>query len=425
MRLKGLELQGFKSFADKIELQFGGGITGIVGPNGSGKSNIADAIRWVMGEQSAKSLRGGNMQDVIFSGTQKRKPLGFAEVSLIVDNTDKQLPLDFDEVVVTRRLFRSGESEYYINKSSVRLKDVHELFMDTGVGRDGYSMIGQGKIAEIISTKSEDRRTMFEEAAGITRFRYRKEEAERKLAHTRDNVQRVNDIITEIEGQIGPLKIQSEKAKKYLNLRDALRVLEVSVSLENIVRFRASVQEAEEQLLQLQGQLSDVDAQAADNERQTEEIFRRIAEAEQFAEQQREKQQGSMQSLADCKSDIGVLNGKIDGNNDNIKRIEAEIRELNARFDELEGASADEDGGLAALQQREREMCAQISALEEEDRRPASQAASAEQAGIEALHTDIVDALGSNAAVRSKISNCRALIQNFEQRGAAVAPGAR
>ena len=168
MRLKGLELQWFKSFADKIELQFGGGITGIVGPNGSGKSNIADAIRWVMGEQSAKSLRGGNMQDVIFSGTQKRKPLGFAEVSLIVDNTDKQLPLDFDEVVVTRRLFRSGESEYYINKSSVRLKDVHELFMDTGVGRDGYSMIGQGKIAEIISTKSEDRRTMFEEAAGIT-----------------------------------------------------------------------------------------------------------------------------------------------------------------------------------------------------------------------------------------------------------------
>ena len=220
MRLKSIEITGFKSFPDKIELEFPKGITCVVGPNGSGKSNISDAIRWVMGEQSVKMLRGGKMEDVIFSGTQKRKPLGFCEVGILVDNADKTLPIDFDEILVTRRLFRSGESEYYINKSGCRLKDIQELFMDTGLGKDGYSLVGQGRIDGIINGKPSERRTFFEEACGISKYRHRKDEAERKLANTNDNILRVEDIIIELESQLGPLKLQSEKAKKYLVYRD-------------------------------------------------------------------------------------------------------------------------------------------------------------------------------------------------------------
>ena len=229
MRLKSIEMTGFKSFADKTYVEFGNGITAIVGPNGSGKSNISDAVRWVMGEQSAKSLRSGNMQDVIFSGTQKRKPLGFAEVTLVVDNSDRALKIDYDEVAVTRRVFRSGEGEYFINKTAVRMKDIHELFMDTGIGRDGYSIISQGRVAEILSNKPEERRQMFEEASGITKYRYRKEEAQRKLARTTENIVRLNDIITELENQVEPLRIQSEKAKKYLIIRDELRAADVNL----------------------------------------------------------------------------------------------------------------------------------------------------------------------------------------------------
>lgn len=419
MRLKGLELQGFKSFADRTFLDFENGITAVVGPNGSGKSNISDAMRWVMGEQSAKSLRGGNMQDVIFSGTQKRKPLGYAEVSLIIDNSDKMLPVDFEEVVVTRRLFRSGESEYYINKSSVRLRDIHELFMDTGVGRDGYSIIGQGKISEIISTKSEDRRTMFEEAAGITKFRYRKEEAERKLAHTNDNVLRVNDIITEIEGQIGPLKLQSEKAKKYLNLRDKLKVLEVNVALKNIVKYRKIIDEVGEQIETLNAQLDAVNKQIEENEKQTEKIFTNINEAEKFADENRQKQQENVQVLSNCKSDIEVLKSKIEGNNENIKRIEAEITELNSKFDEFEKSVQNEDAEFSALKDKQINIDNEIKELEnklfEFDKNSTE---NNEQ--IDALNTDIIQNMNEVANLRSKISNYKALIQSFEERAETV-----
>ena len=214
MYLKRLELQGFKSFADKTILEFMPGITSVIGPNGSGKSNIADAIRWILGEQSMKSLRGSKSMDVIFAGTQNRKSLGFAEASLVFDNTDGSLPIEYTEVIVTRKLYRSGETGYYINKTPCRLKDVLELFMDTGIGKDGYSIIGQGKIDEILSNKSEDRRHIFEEAAGIVKYRTRKAESEKKLEHTKLNLLRINDILAEIETNIEPLKAQSEKAKK-------------------------------------------------------------------------------------------------------------------------------------------------------------------------------------------------------------------
>ena len=241
MYLKALEIQGFKSFPDKKVLNFGEDITAIVGPNGSGKSNISDAIRWVMGEQSSKSLRGAKMEDVIFGGTETRNQMGFAQVTLVLDNTEHIFPsMEETEVAVTRRYYRSGESEYYINKQSVRLRDVNELFMDTGMGREGYSIIGQGRIDEILSQKSGDRREIFEEAAGISRFRYRKEETERKLERTEENLVRINDKIAELELQVEPLRAQAETAKQYLIYRDELRLLEISVWLENLEALKTN-----------------------------------------------------------------------------------------------------------------------------------------------------------------------------------------
>lgn len=231
MRLKSLEIQGFKTFPDKTKLSFEQGITSVVGPNGSGKSNISDAIRWVLGEQSPKSLRCSKMEDVVFNGTDKRKKQGYAEVTLNIDNSDRFLDFNGDEIAVTRRYYRSGESEYLINKAAVRLKDINELFMDTGLGRDGYSIIGQGKIDSIVSSKGEDRREIFEEAAGISRYRYRKIEAERKLKSTEENLLRLRDIVTELEGRVEPLRKQSEKAQKFLTYSEEKRGLEIALWL--------------------------------------------------------------------------------------------------------------------------------------------------------------------------------------------------
>lgn len=248
--LKKLEIKGFKSFADKVELDFTKGITAIVGPNGSGKSNISDSIRWVLGEQSAKTLRGAKMEDVIFAGTESRKALGCAEVALTIDNSCNTIPLDYSEITIARRLYRSGESEYLLNGTPCRLKDIVEIFMDTGIGKDGYSLIGQGRIDEILSTRSEDRRNLFEEAAGIVKYKTRKQEAERKLENTRQNLIRISDIIRELEGQIEPLYNQSQVAKKYLALREELKELEISVILNNyeeaskkLTKFSSNIEE--------------------------------------------------------------------------------------------------------------------------------------------------------------------------------------
>ena len=234
MKLKAIDIQGFKSFADKIKLDFDHGITAVVGPNGSGKSNIADAVRWVLGEQSVKTLRGGKMEDVIFNGTQSRKAQGVASVTLVIDNSDKTLPLEADEVAVSRKLYRSGESEYRINENPVRLKDVNELFMDTGIGRDGYAIIGQGKVSEIVSARSKERREIFEEAAGISKFRYRKGEAEKQLQLSEENLSRLRDILSEIEGRVEPLRLQSEKAQRFIALAEEKKSLEISLSIHNL-----------------------------------------------------------------------------------------------------------------------------------------------------------------------------------------------
>ena len=257
MYLKSIEVHGFKSFANKIDFQFHNGITGIVGPNGSGKSNVADAVRWVLGEQRIKQLRGASMQDVIFSGTELRKPLGYAYVAITLDNSDHQLAIDFDEVTVARRLYRSGESEYLINNAPCRLKDVNELFYDTGIGKEGYSIIGQGQIDRILSGKPEERRELFDEAAGIVKFKRRKDSAVKKLEAEKQNLLRVTDILSELEKQVAPLERQSEKAKIYLKKKEILKNLDVNVFLLENERLRQQLEQTQEKLSIASGDLKE------------------------------------------------------------------------------------------------------------------------------------------------------------------------
>ena len=325
MRLKNIEMQGFKSFADKIYLDFNSGITAIVGPNGSGKSNISDAIRWVMGEQSVKSLRGSRMEDVIFAGTEKRKALGFAEVTLTLDNTDGYFSLDFPEITVTRRVYRSGDGEYYINKTLCRLKDIHELFMDTGLGRDGYSIIGQGKIDSILSTKSEDRRQIFEEAAGISKYKYRKLEAERKLVQTVDNLTRVKDILSELEGQLGPLERQSEKAKRYLILRDELRGIDIAVSIINIDRIKEESAKLSQDLELLNAQISEIAASLEETDSAISGMYSELTTLDEQAEKINSDERDLLFKISESEKESGILRNDAEHNRDNIDRLKAEI----------------------------------------------------------------------------------------------------
>ena len=363
MFLKSLELQGFKSFSDKTVLAFDRGMSAVVGPNGSGKSNIADAIRWVLGEQSTKTLRGAKMEDVIFGGTEERGPVGFAEVSLILDNSDATLPISASEIMVTRRYFRSGESEYYINRATVRLRDIHELFMDTGIGRDGYSIIGQGRIDEILSVKSSDRREIFEEAAGISKFRYRKEEAERKLNGTEQNLVRINDKIAELELSVGPLKEQSETAQKYLLLRDELRVLEVSVWLSGIERLKISAEKVR----------SDFETVSTDLEKRNAELDAVYATAESLAEAMREKdielekQREILSETEDrlrrVSSETEVAEGRIKNLEENIARIQSEISEQSGREQSLSVQIAERETRAAEAEREVSEVEAEIGEL--------------------------------------------------------------
>ena len=259
MYLKSIEVQGFKSFANKIKFEFHNGITGIVGPNGSGKSNVADAVRWVLGEQKVKQLRSGSMQDVIFSGTENRKPLSYASVAITLDNSDHQLAIDYEEVTVTRKLYRSGESEYLINGSSCRLKDINELFYDTGIGKEGYSIIGQGQIDKILSGKPEERRELFEEAAGIVKFKRRKNLSVKKLEEEKQNLLRVNDILAELEKQVGPLERQSEVAREYLKKKEELKSYDINMFLLETARIREQIQGLDQKLELAKGELKEAD----------------------------------------------------------------------------------------------------------------------------------------------------------------------
>ena len=272
MYLKKLDIHGFKSFADKVNIAFNQGITGIVGPNGSGKSNVIDSVRWVLGEQSPKTLRGSKMEDIIFNGTTHRKALGLAEVTLTFDNSSNFLPIDYNEVAVTRRLYRSGESEYLINNISCRLKDIRELMMDTGIGIDGYSLIGQGQIDTILSNKPDDRRRIFEEAAGIVKFKARKLESEKKIENTNNNLIRINDIISEIEENLEPLKEQSEKAYEYLTIRESLKDLEINIFIREIEKIKDKLNLETEQYDIVKSQISTYDNDCKNLELEQEKV---------------------------------------------------------------------------------------------------------------------------------------------------------
>ena len=336
MYLKALEIQGFKSFPDKIRLTFEKNITAIVGPNGAGKSNLSDAILWVMGEQRTKALRGNKMEDVIFGGTEARSALGFAQVSLILDNSGGAFAAEGSELMLTRRYYRSGESEYYINRQPVRLKDINSLLMDTGLGRDGYSIIGQGKIADIISTRSMDRREVFEEAAGISRYRYRKEEAERKLEKTQENLLRINDKIEELELQVGPLKQQSETAKRYLLLRDELRTKEISVWLTTLEKLRnqsESVRQEYEQFSEaLERAKAELQTVYVSGDSLTDRMHRKDVELEET----RERLSAAEAQLSACEAEAAVLNANIDSGLENVTRIQQDLEQQRSRIGEIQ-----------------------------------------------------------------------------------------
>ena len=347
MYLKSLEVQGFKSFPDKTLIRFGDDITAIVGPNGSGKSNISDAILWVMGEQSTKTLRGAKMEDVIFGGTQKRAAVGFAEATLTLDNSDRALAYDADEVMVTRRYYRSGDSEYYINRQSARLRDIHEMFMDTGLGREGYSNIGQGRIDEILSLKSGDRREIFEEAAGISKYRHRKEETERKLAHTEDNLLRIGDKVSELELQLEPLRVQSEKAKKYLEMKDELRGVEVAVWLDTLQKLSAAAKKAEEDYASASFVLQQAHDDLDKLYKRAEELSEQLHHKDDELETARLKVSMLEATHQQLDGQMAVLRGNVENNNTNIARIEEEMK-----------GEEDRSGGiLAQIEQAKQRIC--------------------------------------------------------------------
>ena len=332
MYLKRLEMQGFKSFADKTTLEFMPGITSVIGPNGSGKSNIVDCIKWILGEQSMKELRGGKSSDIIFAGTQTRKSLGYAEASLIFDNADGALPIEYTEVTVTRKIYRSGETGYFINKTPCRLKDVVELFMDTGIGKDGYSIIGQGKIDQILSNKSEDRRNVFEEAAGIVKYKTRKEESEKKLERTKLNLLRINDILTEIEGNLEPLKQQSDKARKFLDLKQELKNIEVGLFVYNIEKYKSDLQKVSEDIDIItsncnleEGKLEKIKILKDELKESIDEITNKIESLQNIGFESQKKQE-------QLNSDINVFKSKIENNEQNEKRFLEEIDDLKKKI---------------------------------------------------------------------------------------------
>ena len=348
LRLKKLELYGFKSFAQRTEIVFDEGITGIVGPNGSGKSNIGDAVRWVLGEQSAKTLRGASMSDVIFNGTQKRKPLSYCEVSLIFDNEDGQLPMQNAEVMVTRRVYRNGESEYFLNRAACRLRDIIDLFRDTGIGKEGYSIIGQGRIDEILSRKSEDRRQVFEEAAGIVKFRARKDEADKKLQRTLENVERLDDILEELNRRLGPLEEQSRNARLYMEYAEELKHLDMNLFLIRTDRARQRLAELDSELMTLATILNDCEAAIQDKTAQRDATQEDIAALDEKISAARAELMACAERVHGTQEQLSALRSRQETRQENRARITAEQEDAAIRLEALEKAFSASQGELTA-----------------------------------------------------------------------------
>ncbi len=415
MYLKKLEIQGFKSFADKISLDFASGITAVVGPNGSGKSNIGDAVRWVLGEQSAKTLRGSKMEDVIFAGTENRKPLGFAEVSLTIDNTDNYLPVSYSEVTITRRVYRSGESEYYLNKTLCRLKDIYELLLDTGIGRDGYSIIGQGRVDEILSTKSEDRRHIFEEASGIMKYKVRKQEAERKLELTEQNLVRIKDIISELESQIEPLREQSEAAKKYLSLREALKELEINVYLDSIDKYKEKIKEYEVQFKDIKDNIEAEERRLRNITVQNQQQNEMLKELEIKLNEARDKFYIIEANLEKSSSEINIKNEKINSLDQNTKRLDEEIIEIDLKTEQLLKEEKSRQSKIEYLNEQHKEFLTKLEKYQAELDAVISTLSDSERE-IETLKSGIMDKLDIQSDKRTQINNIKNHIENIKKR---------
>lgn len=415
MYLKRLELQGFKSFADKTILDFMPGITTVIGPNGSGKSNISDAIRWVLGEQSMKSLRGAKSEDIIFAGTQNRKSLGFAEASLVFDNQDERLPIEYAEVTVTRRIYRSGESGYFINKVACRLKDILELFMDTGIGKDGYSIIGQGKIDEILSNKSEDRRHIFEEAAGIVKYRVRKEESEKKLEHTKLNLLRINDILSEVEASIEPLKQQSEKARKFLDLREVLKSIEIGLFLHNIDTYKERL----EQIKKDEEIMDDTYKQEQGKQEKQKERKEKLRKQIDAIIEEIERMQNigfeSANKIEKINAQISVAKERIVGSKENHIRYEEEIKELKTKIEELieekEQKLVKRENLYLNKEKFEKEL-----KEKEEQLKELSQTLSSKELEIEKKKQIVEQDIDKKYELQNEMSNQRVTYENLEKR---------
>ena len=408
-------MQGFKSFADPVSIEFNDGITCIIGPNGSGKSNISDALRWVLGEQSSRQLRGNKMQDVIFAGTATRKPKGMAEVTLVIDNSNGILPLEYSEVAVTRRMFRSGESEYLINGSQCRLRDIRELFMDTGIGVEGYSIIGQGKIADIVSTKPENRRQIFEEAAGVVLYKTRKAEAENKLKTASSNLERVRDIISEIEGRIDGLKDDSEKATEYLELRERYKKLSINIILHNLDSLNASVEAGKTDLEELTARLAESD--------------RKLSEVESAIEKSRELGTELTDSYAEANAEllkvIDELNTITSGgelNKERLAGIERELARLQGEISAAEEKLAAGRSELEVMVSADEHLNSEMEAVREELRQAVMtyndhSGRSAEvSAEIEALRNTMIDLSNQNVGRNAEINTLKRYQQTLEER---------
>jgi len=401
MYLKSIEVQGFKSFANKIVFDFHNGITGIVGPNGSGKSNVADAVRWVLGEQSAKQLRGASMQDVIFAGTENRKPLSYAYVALVMDNSDHELAIDFEEVTVARRVYRSGESEYLINGSPCRLKDVTELFYDTGIGKEGYSIIGQGQIERILSGKPEERRELFDEAAGIVKFKKRKATAQKKLDNERENLVRVNDILSELERQVGPLEKQAEKAKIYLKKKEELKTYDVNMFLLEMERIETELKSVTEKFTIANNEYEEANETYENIKREYEKMEQDIAEMDERINSIRENMNQSILVKGNLENQINLLNEQIHSaeNTDELmqSRLDSLDKEKEERFAfkaEYEAEKFALDAQLAEIEGKRQEAKAALEVIQSEISRCTE--------GIERGKSEIIELLNNKASIKAK-----------------------
>ena len=417
MYLKSIEVHGFKSFANKLKFQFHNGITGIVGPNGSGKSNVGDAVRWVLGEQSAKQLRGSNMQDVIFSGTENRKPLGFASVAITLDNSDHALPTDYEEVTVTRRLYRSGESEYLLNGTSCRLKDINELFYDTGIGKEGYSIIGQGQIEKILNGKPEERRELFDEAAGIVKFKRRKLTAQKKLEDENNNLTRVNDILSEISRQIGPLERQSEKARIYLQKKEELKTLDINMFLLESGRVEKQLQEVAEKTAISDHDIAEAKEDLENARKEYEAAEKQIEELDELiAVRRNEISQGKI-IKQQLESQIDLLREQIRSSEANEGHYQSRLSSIDGEIADKKSAKEKEAADLQKEKERFDEMQAKECEMEKILVQLTREAAELEQC-IAQGQADVIDLLNSRAATKTKLQRYDTMTEQIEIRRA-------